>query len=267
MTDDAANGDPVPILGGYSSGMYAREYPVADDDFKAQAFLSLFDRVACVYKFEPASYIDVGCLTGGVVEAVANGLRNRGYPLSKVKGYDVAPQMREIARPGIDYVHGDFTTSEERVDLVTLFDVLEHVLRPIDFVRAIADRCLCLGVHIPLDDSVVNGLANRFQSRLNYPGHLIYLNPASALTLLAYCGLRVITYEYTLGFQAPSGSLTRKQRALKPLRSAVARLSPWATSRLLGGVSLMVLCATERGLRLVPAFDDLRPDITTYLNH
>ncbi|PZS25080.1 MAG: hypothetical protein DLM61_20635 [Pseudonocardiales bacterium] len=256
----------APILAGYSSGKYAQEYPVADDDFKAHAFLSLFDRAARAYKLDPGSYIDVGCLTGRVVEAVANGLRSRGHSLSTVKGYDVSSQVKDLARPGIDFVQGDFTISEERVDLVTLFDVLEHVLRPVEFVRAVADRCLYLGLHIPLDDSMVNGLANRFQSRLDYPGHLIYLNPASALSLMAHCGLRVVNYEYTLGFQAPSGSLTRKQRVLKPLRSAVARCSPWATSRLFGGVSLMVLCATERGLGAVPAFDELSLDATTYLN-
>jgi len=162
--DDTGNSFAVP---GYSSGRYARQYPVADDDFKAQAFLSLFDRATRAYKLDPTSYIDVGCLTGGVVEAIANGLQNRGCSLSTVKGYDVSPQVKEIVRHGIDFVQGDFTTSGERVDLVTLFDVLEHVLRPIEFVRAIADRCLYLAVHIPLDDSVVNGLANRFQSRLN----------------------------------------------------------------------------------------------------
>jgi hypothetical protein len=256
----------TPILAGYSSGRYAQEYPVADDEFKARAFLSLFDRVAPVYKLDPGSYIDVGCLTGKVVESVANGLRSRGHSLSTVKGYDVSPRVKNFTLPGIDFVQGDFTISEERVDLVTLFDVLEHVLRPVEFVRAIGDRCLYLGLHIPLDDSLVNGLANGFQRRLNYPGHLTYLNPASALTLMAHCGLRVVHYEYTLGFQAPSGSLTRKQRSLKPLRSVVAKWSPWLTSRLLGGVSLMVLCATERGLSAVPAFGDLGLDVTAYLN-
>ncbi len=263
---DGSDTDTTRVLAGYSSGRYAEEYLGEDDEFKARAFLSLFDRVAKVYGLQPDSYIDIGCLGGGVVEAVANGLRSRGHALSTVKGYDVSPNVKEFVRPGIEFVQGDFTTSEERVDLVTLFDVLEHVLRPVEFVRAIADRCKYIGVHIPLDDSVANGMFNRFRSRLDYPGHLIYLNPASALSLMAHCGLRVVDYEYTHGFLAPSGSLTRKQRAIKPFRSAVASASPWMASRLVGGVSLMVLCATERGLGTVPAFGDLGLDVTAYLS-
>ncbi len=263
---DGRDAEPAPILAGYSSGRYALAYTGDDDEFKAHDFLSLFDRVAEVYRLDPNSYIDIGCLGGGVVEAIANGLRSRGHPLSTVKGYDVSPNVEDFVRPGIEFVHGDFTTSEEQVDLVTLFDVLEHVLQPVEFVRAIADRCKYLGVHIPLDDSVANGVFNRFRSRLDYPGHLIYLNPASALSLMAHCGLRVVDYEYTHGFKAPSGSLTRKQRAIKPLRSAFATASPWVASRLVGGVSLMVLCATERGLRTVPAFADLGLDVTAYLS-
>jgi Methyltransferase domain len=264
-SDTEKGGGTAPILAGYSSGRYAKEHTGDDDGFKARAFLSLFDRVAKVYGLDPGSYIDVGCLGGGVVEAVANGLRRRGHSLSTVKGYDVSPMAKTFVRPGIEFVQGDFTASEERVDLVTLFDVLEHVLRPVEFVRAIAERCKYIGLHIPLDDSIANGIFNRFGSRLNYPGHLIYLNPASALSLMAHCGLRVVDYEYTHGFQAPSGSLTRKQRAIKPFRAVVAMANPWVASRLVGGVSLMVLCATERGLGTVPAFANLGLDVTAYL--
>jgi hypothetical protein len=261
------NGRGAPILAGYLSGRYAQGLPVGvDDEFKACAFLSLFDRVAEDFQLHPGSYVDVGCLGGGVVEVVAKGLRDRGHSLATVKGYDVSPQVEDLRRPGIEFVRGDFTTSAERVDLVTLFDVLEHVIRPIQFLRAVADRCRYIGLHIPLDDSLANGLADRFRSRMSFPGHLIYLNPASALSLMAHCGLRVVDYEYTLGFQAPTGSLTRRQRTLKPFRSAVARASPWVASRLLGGVSLMVLCATERGLSTVPSFADLGLDAAAYLN-
>jgi hypothetical protein len=269
MSGNVAGNDrrEAPILAGYLSGRYAQGSPVGiDDEFKAYAFLSLFDRVAEDFELDPDSYVDVGCLGGGVVEAVASGLRDRGHSLAAVKGYDVFPRVEDLKRPGIEFVRGDFTTSEEQADLVTLFDVLEHVLRPIEFLQAVADRCKYIGLHIPLDDSLANGLTDRFRSRLNHPGHLIYLNPASALSLMAHCGLRVVDYDYTLGFQAPSGSLTRRQRTLKPFRSAIARRSPWAASRLLGGVSLMVLCATERGLRTISSFADLGLDAATYLN-
>lgn len=264
-SDLKASASGSPTLEGYSSGRYAREYMVDDDVFKASAFLSLFDRAANRYKLAPRSYVDVGCLGGGVVEAVTRGLRRRGHPIVTARGYDVSPQTNERGPNAVELVHGDFTTSDENVDLVTMFDVLEHVLQPIEFVRAVAEHCHYVGLHVPLDDSLVNGLLDRYRSRLDYPGHLLYLNPASALNLITHSGLRVVDYSYTFGFEAPSGSLTRRQRVIKPLRSAVARRSPWIASRVLGGVSLMVIAATSRGLSSVPAFAELGLDARGYL--
>lgn len=249
-------------LASYASGSYWDVEPGVGDDepFKVHAFTSLFRRIASTYALSPTTYVDVGCLRGGVAEGVSTALRDAGHHLRTVKGYDVSPQVATVRRPGVEFVHGDFGSSGETADLVTLFDVLEHVLRPAEFLRTIAGQCLYLGLHIPLDDSLINGLLDRYRNRLAFPGHLVFLRPATAFNLLADSGLRVIDYEYTLGFTAPSGGATLGQRALRPLRRAIAAVSPWLASRLVGGVSLMVIAATPAGLAATPSFQQLGLD-------
>lgn len=256
------------VLGSYESGEYAKAASTYDDDhFKAVEFLKLYDRVRQQVPLNVRSYIDVGCLHGGVAAEIGQGLRERGNPTHVVKGYDVSPQVAELTREGVEFVRGDFTKADENVDLVTLFDVFEHVLQPMKFVESIASRSRFVGLHIPLDDSLINGLTNRYRSRLAFPGHLIYLNPATALTFAAYSGLRVLDYEFTHGYTAESGGNTRSQRLLRPVRAGIAKRSPWLASRLVGGLSLMVICATEKGLAETPELANLGLDVEGYLGH
>ena len=61
-------------------------------------------------------------------------------------------------------------------------------------------------------------------------------------------GIMPIDYSYTHGYAAPSGGMSILQRLFRPFRWMLARLSPWLASRVLGGVSLMVIGATPTGL-------------------
>jgi hypothetical protein len=131
--------------------------------------------------------------------------------------------------------------------LVTLFDVIEHVPAPIDFVKAVAQRSRLIGLHIPLDDSWNAAARDLFRSKVKDPGHLIFVDVAGALNVVALSGLRVLDYDYTFGFEAPSGRATRLARVAAPLRSTLARLNPWLMSKTLGGASLMVVALTPRG--------------------
>ena len=73
------------------------------------------------------------------------------------------------------------------------------------------------------------------------------MNSVSALNLLALAGLRVVDYEYTFGFLAPSGYATTLSKIALPFRYLLAKSSPWLLSRTLGGVSLLVIALTRDG--------------------
>jgi SAM-dependent methyltransferase len=235
----------------YSGGDYfadARRHS-ADARFKADSFLKLFLRFAKHNSVSIDSFVDVGCGSGDIVKVIAESLKASGFDSVTFKGYDVSPHVLDVRNDGIEYIRGDFCESDEFVDVVTLFDVLEHVPDTIQFIKGVSQRCKIVGLHIPLDYSLNAAMRNLFRSELQDPGHVVFLDVVAALNLLAFSGLRVVDYEYSFGFSAPSGHSTIISKAAFPLRYLLAKISPWLLSRTLGGVSLSVIAVTPHGLR------------------
>ncbi len=186
------------------------------------------------------SVADVGCGSGDVAVALKQLLPSIGYS-PRIQGWDISPHVNGIKGDGIEFIHGDFCTLGEEVDLVTLFDVFEHIPAPAEFLRQVALRCRWLGLHIPLDNCWNSAFRDLFRDNLSDPGHLVCLDTPAALNLLSLAGLVTIDYDYTLGLRAPSGRATLLNKLGYPLRVALAGLSPWLLSKSLGGASLMVL--------------------------
>ena len=238
----------------YSNGNYfsdAQRFS-SDAQFKAANFVDLFLRFKTNYSSIPCnSFVDVGCGSGDVIKLIADALRANGMNTTRFSAYDVSPHVLNVKNEGINYHMGDFCQSDENVDIVTAFDVFEHVPDTIGFLKSIAQRCKVVGLHIPLDNSLNSSMRNRYHAYLQNPGHLINLDLGSALNLLAFSGLRVVDYKYTFGFLAPSGHSSLPSKILYPLRYLFAKLNPWILSKTLGGASLMVVALTANGLREV----------------
>lgn len=251
MKEESAGTQPdgSTICPEYSSGEYFSDHRRYADDapFKAQGFLNLFLRFSTLNSLRINSLIDVGCGSGEVVAILKTRLEENGFDLKTVKGYDVYPGVENLTREGIDYVRADFCRSDDFADLVTLFDVVEHVPDPIGFMARIAQRCNMVALHLPLDNSFNYAVRDRFRSRLRDPGHLLVMDSAYALNLLAMAGLKVVDYDYTHSFQSPSGCCSLLAKVAFPFRYAMARVSPWLLSKTLGGVSMMALALTPAG--------------------
>lgn len=235
----------------YTTGRYFTDAHRGSQDAqgKADSFLGLFLKTARRLDWHVSSYVDVGCGSGDVVRIVARELQRAAFDLELVKGYDVSPHVQSLKRDGVEFVHGDFTASDERVGLVTLFDVVEHVLDPVAFLKAAAARCQVIGLHIPLDYSINTAMRNMFRAKIENPGHLLFLDTVGALNLMAMSGLLTIDYEYTCSFEMPSGHSTRLSKIALPFRRTLFRLNPWLLSKTFGGVSLAVLAMTPEGIR------------------
>jgi SAM-dependent methyltransferase len=235
----------------YSSGEYFKDIHrhTEDAEFKARCFLKLFIDAAKKLRLSPQSYIDVGCGGGEAVLIISRALQQNGFNLNVVRAYDVSPHVQTLRSDSVEYINADFAESQDYADLVTLFDVLEHVVDPLNFLRRIGDRCQLLGLHIPLDHSILNAFRDKFRVLLKDPGHLLFMDTAFALNLLTLAGMKVVAYRYTFGFRAPSGHASLLSKFLFPIRLLLSKLSPWLLSKTVGGASLMVLVATPRGLR------------------
>lgn len=256
MSDPAHAGSIVAPM--YLTGEYYSTHADPDQDaaFKSSALLDLVRSFAISRHWQISSYADVGCGGGGTAALIARGLRSDGHPLSSAIACDIFPNVENLRHPGITCLREDFCQSDHYADLVTAFDVIEHVPDPIGFLRQLALRSSVIALHIPLDSSWVNCFFDRFRSRLTYPGHILLLDPPGAINLLTLSGVLAVDYRYTHGYDAPSGGMTRQQRLFRPIRRALARLSPWLASKTLGGISLMVLGVTPLGMSRLPGIED-----------
>jgi len=203
------------------------------------------------------SVADIGCGAGKTTSALYKLFKELTGNEVEVDGYDVHPFIDQLqGSDRVRFIKGDFAALASKVyDIAVLFDVIEHVSDPISFLGGISAKARYVVLHIPLDDSYFLWLRNLPRENLKFPGHLVALDPASALNLLTYSGLRVLDYEFTPGFRAPSGRQTILQKLLYPLRSVSFQVSPYLTHKLLAGVSLMVIGATknsrEKSARIV----------------
>lgn len=217
-----------------------------DADYKTKAFLSLFVPTAKKFKWNVTSYADVGCGSGDVARGVSKGLSTAGFELLDAIGYEISPGIEDIPSDDlIRFICADFTQEEDGVDLVTLFDVFEHVLDPVCFLKNVSANCRYIGLHIPLDNNLNNSIRDLYKHKLHAPGHLIFLDTPQALTMLAMAGIRVTNYNYTFNFNWPTGQQSTLARLAVYPRRLLTAVSPWLASRFLGGCSLMVIGECE----------------------
>lgn len=236
----------------YRSGAYFQDPArhAGDAVFKAARFVELLRRT--LPPSEISTFADVGCGSGAATIAVADGLSHAGFRVTSVLGYDVSPHVGRLEHPGVTFVHDDFASAGQVVDLVTLFDVIEHVPDPVGFLRRVAARARYVGLHIPLDDSFNAAFRNLYRRKLSDPGHLVALDTAAALNLVAHAGIRTLDFDYVLGFEAPTQRGSLQARVAYPVRAALAALSPWLLAKTLGGASLMVIGRVPRGAETLP---------------
>lgn len=241
----------------YSKGRYFLNVRRHSEDakFKAENFLKVFLRFVKQNNLTISSFVDMGCGSGDIVKIIADSLNMNSSDLIKFKAYDISPHVQNIRNKGIEYIYGDFCESDEFVDVVTLFDVFEHVPDTIEFIKTVSKRCKIIGFHIPLDNSINVAIRNMFLPKLQNSGHLVFMDSVFALNLLALSGLKVVDYEYSFGFFAPSGHSTILSKIVFPLRYLLAKISPWLLSKTLGGASLIVLAITPIGLQEIKLND------------
>jgi SAM-dependent methyltransferase len=228
----------------YAEGGYDVDF--GDDDWKAEQMAHALKHIP-----DPASvksYADVGCGNGGVFSGIRDRLVRSGFPIQRAVGYDVIPEekVRAAGRPELVFKRVDFFADDEHFDLITLNDVVEHVVSPQRFLEGIAPRARYVALHIPLDDRLSVLMTNQYNFRIGPVGHLSFLNPATALNLLTASGLTPFWCGLTPGFMAASGRVRLIQRVAFLFRWMMWHVNPGLMAKTIGGASLAVVCRGGR---------------------
>jgi hypothetical protein len=225
----------------YIEGSYDQEF--GDASFKAKHLVKLLARYPDLLG-KVQTYADVGCGDGTVFAAVLDRMLENGFQLRCAKGYEVSPLSdKKLLLPTFaSIIRQDFIAGSETYDLISLIDVVEHLVSPSDYLRAVSRRSNFALLHIPLDDRLSVYLAQQWNFRLQNIGHLSFWNPASALSMLTNSALEPLACSFTPGFLAPSGRVGFLQKLFLPIRWGLWTVSPGITARTMGGVSMAVLC-------------------------
>jgi SAM-dependent methyltransferase len=238
--------DPLYLQGEF----YEKSTGSEDASYKVDELCQLIKcNPSCLPKRE-CRVADVGCGTGKTTFLLQGMINNYTGSLPLVDGYDIHPYISKFSdNDSIRFFAGDFCSLAKDVyDLVVLFDVIEHIIDPILFLKEVSAHTSLLAFHIPLDNSIFSLLRNLTRENLTLPGHILVLDLPAAINLLTFSGLRVLDYRYSPGFLSPSGGKTRLQRLMRPFRKVMYKISPYLTQKLLSGVSVTVLAWTPLGL-------------------
>ena len=132
--------------------------------------------------------LDVGCGQGDLLYAA----RLRGL---EVEGVDFQPELVRIAREcyGLNASCRDIWEMIEdrrRFDVVTAFEVVEHVERPVEFLRALGSIGRYVAVSVPCAERQPAFFARGFDDP---PHHLTIWTPAALQRAFDLAGLRTVT--------------------------------------------------------------------------
>ena len=185
------------------------------------------------------SVLDIGCSSGSFL----NSIKNSNW---KLHGIEMSPDEAERARErtGAQVFVGDILNAdfpENSFDLVTSFDVLEHVYNPKDCMKKIAYWLKPGGVFYVFIPNIEAWEARFFSSYwfgLELPRHLCHFGPESLRKLTSRAGLselslstpRVTYAEYSIRYVYDE-SLRRMGFRREPLSAGNSVSFPWKVVR------------------------------------
>jgi len=234
----------------YQDGEYLEKNPTwheQDSPFKARWIVSLLERRG----IRPATVAEAGCGAGGILRNLAE-----TWPEAILEGFDISPQVVELAssrpHPRVRVVLGDCFETGRSWNLLLAIDVLEHMENPALWLRSSRDCASWLDVHLPLDMSVQTVLRGKpLPRRRRDLGHIHMFTRDTARALVEENGWEILEERYTSGaLELPVEKGVAnflKNRIPRLPRRVLFAFAPHFAVRVLGGWSVMLLCAPKQG--------------------
>jgi hypothetical protein len=215
------------------------------------------------------TYADIGGCFGFGANAMAYHIAKHQGSIPKTMVFELSPGFLDIGKilfAHIDFVDADFTKWEGNVkifDLVTLFDVVEHIVDPQPFLQALATRSKYVMLKTPMETP---GEWRPSKPPIGYgdshpDGHVNFFTPKAYEKLLEDSGLEIVKsrlIESIIPFNAHSvlqpegadeytGSKQSKSTSVKNfLRQMLLLVVPFSLARkVLSGGDHISLCRSR----------------------
>ena len=188
----AADGPEYYDAGGAADGVGYQDY-LRDAELRTRGFKERLKQIE-TWVGKRGRLLDYGCAVGLFVKVAAES----GWHAT---GYERSEWAAQYGRDhyGLDIVLGDGRSApafEGRFDVVTMWDVIEHLEHPRDVVESISkwlEPGGLLALNAVNSSSVGARLAGRHWRHLAPPHHLQYFSRASLRRLLNDCGFDVVS--------------------------------------------------------------------------
>ena len=227
----------------YTSGAYLENNPDWHQEGSKWKANLVFDFIK-KFNIPAAQVVEVGCGAGEILAQLAKLLG----PATVLKGYDISPQAIQIASQKeteqLHFFTGDYSKIySDKVDLILVIDVIEHVDDIYSFLRAVRPAGRNFIFHIPLDLSCRTILKPHvmLQQRTSV-GHIHYFTEETASWLLKDTGYSIVHFIYTKPEIDLAKPQTVKQRIKKGLRRFSYAMNKKLSVKLWGGYSLLLYC-------------------------
>jgi SAM-dependent methyltransferase len=243
-SDSIARRNTMPELRPiYSDGSYLelnKTWHQEDSPYKAKLVSKAISRNNLKF----ATCADLGCGAGLVTEILA-----KEFPTASFEGYELSDDAKEFWKSrqplsNLVFKIANLLDSKQQFDLVVCLDVFEHVEDYFGFLRNLRPRGKWFVFNVPLDMNVMKILTPGIRFAREEVGHLHYFNHYTALRTIEDTGYKVRDWYLSPGF---TGTMPRniRQAAILPIRLLALIFGKKFTSRLLGGVSLVVTASAE----------------------
>lgn len=180
--------------------------------------------------------LDVGCAAGFCMQA----MRERGFD---AYGVEISPTIARhaIERFGFDTVHvGSLATApfpERSFDLITMWDVIEHVIEPRALLARAAELLKPGGLLVVetqnIDSAFARALGRRWH-HYKHAEHIYHFTPASLRRLLGSVGLTVdvLTPRFGGKYVSPAFIAERAARVHPALSAVLQPIGAFSSARI-----------------------------------
>ncbi|MBN2133506.1 MAG: class I SAM-dependent methyltransferase [Sedimentisphaerales bacterium] len=192
--------DPYEYYASYPVKVIGRPGYPARAAFKGALLWKLYGRELRRRLGDINTYADIGGCFGFAANAMAfHVARCQGRP-PQTMVFEIASDFVNIGKrlfPDVHFVEAEFgswTGAPKVFDLITLFDVLEHLVDPEALLRCVAARCRYVLLKTPMETTGRwRGSRPRAEGGEAHPdGHIQFFSPGSYEALLDRCGLDLV---------------------------------------------------------------------------